>query len=69
MDEQERALMMPTKTRHEEGSILRIGSVAGIVGALLAIVGNLLHPATPIGDPQGVAQTIARSEIWVLVGK
>jgi hypothetical protein len=69
MDEQERALMMPTKTRHEEGSILRIGSVAGIVGALLAIVGNLLHPATPIGDPQGVAQTIAWSEIWVLVGK
>jgi hypothetical protein len=69
MDEQERALMMPTKTKHEEGSILRIGSVAGIVGALLAIVGNLLHPATPIGDPQGVAQTIARSEIWVLVGK
>jgi len=69
MDEQERALMMPTKTRHEEGSILRIGSVAGIVGALLAIVGNLLRPATPIGDPQGVAQTIARSEIWVLVGK
>jgi hypothetical protein len=45
IDEQERALMMTTKTRHEEGSIVRIGSVSGIVGALLAMVGNLLHPA------------------------
>jgi hypothetical protein len=42
-------------------------SVAGIVGSLLAMLGNLLHPATPIGDPQGVAQTIAQSERWVLV--
>ncbi|MDQ3792501.1 MAG: hypothetical protein M3341_07650, partial [Actinomycetota bacterium] len=44
-----------------------IDAVAGIVGALLAMVGNLLHPATPIGDPQGVARTIAQSESWVLV--
>ena len=43
----------------EEGSIFRIGAVAGIVGSLLAMVGNLLHPATPIGDPKGVARTIA----------
>ena len=53
--------------REEEGDILRIGSVAGIVGSLLAMVGNLLHPATPIGDPEGVARTIAESEIWVPV--
>ena len=51
----------------EVGSIFRIGAVAGIVGSLLAMVGNLLHPATPIGDPQGVAGTIAQSEIWVPV--
>ena len=31
------------------------------------MVGNLLHPATPIGDPEGVARTIAESETWVLV--
>ncbi len=43
--------MMTTPTRCEEGVIFRIGSVAGILGALLAMVGNLLHPATPIGDP------------------
>jgi hypothetical protein len=31
--------------------VLRIGSVAGIVGALLGMVGNLIHPATPTDDP------------------
>src|SRR5215204_5780498 len=67
MDEHARAMVMTNRTRHEEGSIFRIGSVAGIIGALLAMVGNLLHPATPIGDPEGVAQTIAQSENWVLV--
>src|SRR5215208_3650628 len=65
--EQARAMMMTTDPRPEEGSIFRIGSVAGIIGSLLAMVGNLLHPATPIGDPEGVARTIAESERWVLV--
>jgi len=60
-------MMMTTNPRPEEGSIFRIGSVAGIIGSLLAMVGNLLHPATPIGDPEGVARTIAESERWVLV--
>jgi Domain of unknown function (DUF4386) len=45
--------------------VRRIGSVAGIVGALLAMVGNLVHPATPTDDPEGVARTIADSELWV----
>jgi uncharacterized protein DUF4386 len=44
---------------------LRIGSAAGIVGALLGMVGNLIHPATPTDDPEGVARTIADSELWV----
>jgi hypothetical protein len=66
MDEHERT-MMTKYTRREEGGIFRIGAVAGIVGALLAMVGNLLHPAPPIGDPEGVAQTIAQSERWVPV--
>jgi hypothetical protein len=56
-----------TPTGHEEGYLFRIGAAAGIVGSLLAMVGNLLHPATPIGDPEGVAQTIAQSERWVPV--
>ena len=59
--------MMTNHTGSEEGGIIRIGAVAGIVGSLLAMVGNLLHPATPTGDPEGVAQTIAQSENWVLI--
>ena len=58
---------MTTNPRPEEGSIFRIGSVAGFGGSLLAMVGNLLYPATPIGDPEGVTRTIAHSEAWVLV--
>jgi hypothetical protein len=45
--------------------VRRIGAVAGIVGALLGMVGNLVHPATPTDDPQGVARAIAGSELWV----
>jgi hypothetical protein len=45
--------------------VFRIGSVAGIVGALLGLVGNLIHPATPTDDPEGVASAIADSELWV----
>ena len=45
--------------------VFRIGSVAGIVGALLGMVGNLIHPATPTNDPEGVARAIADSELWV----
>jgi hypothetical protein len=45
--------------------ILRIGATAGIVGALLGMVGNLLHPATPTNDPEGVARAIADSRLWV----
>jgi hypothetical protein len=52
----------PTTTT---GWILRVGSPAGIAGALLGLVGNLLHPPTPIGDPEGVARTIAASRLWV----
>jgi len=52
----------PTTTT---GWILPVGSTAGIAGALLGLVGNLLHPATPIGDPEGIARTIAGSRLWV----
>jgi len=50
-----------------QGWILRIGSVAGIAGALLGMVGNLAHPATPAAsqDAEGLARTIADSGSWV----
>jgi hypothetical protein len=50
-----------------QGWVLRIGSVAGIVGALFGMVGNLAHPATPAAsqDAQSLAWTIADSGSWV----
>ena len=50
-----------------QGWILRIGSVAGIVGALFGMVGNLAHPATPAAsqDAEGLARTIADSGSWI----
>jgi hypothetical protein len=57
----------PAEQAASEAWIIRVGAAAGIVGSLLAMVGNLLHPATPTGDPEGVARTIADSEIWVAV--
>jgi hypothetical protein len=44
--------------------VFRIGGVAAIVGSLLGMVGNLIHPVTPIGDPEGTARVIAESELW-----
>lgn len=46
-------------------SVFRLGGAAAVVGALLGMVGNLIHPVTPIGDQEGVARVIAESEIWV----
>src|ERR671921_958212 len=64
MNEQERATMT-TKPSPAEWSISRIGAVAGIVGSLLPMVETPPPPATPTGNPQGVARTIAQSANWV----
>jgi hypothetical protein len=32
---------------------------------MLGMVGNLVHPETPIGDPAGTAAAIAASDVWV----
>jgi hypothetical protein len=58
---------MVSDTSGETYWLLRIGSVAGIVGALLAAVGNVLHPVTPRDDPEGVARVIADSDAWTLI--
>jgi hypothetical protein len=47
--------------------LIRIGAWGGIIGSLMAMAGNLLHPATPTGDPEGVARAIAESGSWVAV--
>jgi hypothetical protein len=60
-----RSVVAPGERDGSKEWILRIGAGAGIAGSLVAMVGNLLHPATPTGDPEGVARTIAESDIWV----
>ena len=46
-------------------AVLRLGGVSAVVGSLLGMVGNLVHPVTPIDDPEGVARVIAESGAWV----
>jgi len=45
--------------------VFAIGGSVAALGAVLGMVGNLIHPVTPIEDPAGVARVIADSEIWV----
>jgi hypothetical protein len=51
----------------EDWWLVRIGGVAAILGALLAGIGNLIHPITPRDDDVGVAQAIADSDAWTLI--
>jgi hypothetical protein len=55
---------MPEKDNHW---LLRMGSGGALLGAVLAGVGNLLHPITPRDDPPGVARIIAGSDSWTLI--
>jgi Domain of unknown function (DUF4386) len=57
-------ITMPERDNHW---LLRMGSGAALLGAVLAGVGNLLHPITPRDDPPGVAQVIAGSDSWTLI--
>ena len=47
--------------------LFRIGSVAAILGSILAGVGNGVHPITPRDDSEGVARVIADSDAWTLI--
>lgn len=49
------------------GWIFRIGAVAAVVGSLLAMVGNLIHPATTGLSPNGVAHVIVGSGAWTAI--
>lgn len=49
-----------------ERSLFRIGSVSAIVGSILAIVVNLLHPrSASLKNPEAFLRMIAESTIWV----
>ena len=54
----------PTPSGAERWTLL-LGGLAAISGSVLGMVGNLVHPATPIDDAAGVAQAIASSEAWL----
>jgi hypothetical protein len=45
-------------------TIIVWGARAGVAGSILAGFGNLIHPATPLDDPIGVAEAIARNDAW-----
>jgi Domain of unknown function (DUF4386) len=47
--------------------VFRIGGWSAVAGSVLAGVGNLVHPVTPMNDPAGVARVIADSDGWVPV--
>ena len=48
-----------------ERALLQIGSVSAIVGAVLAVIVNVLHPrGAEIGDTRAHLQEIADSGIW-----
>jgi hypothetical protein len=47
--------------------IFMLGATAAIVGSLAGLVGNLVHPVTPLDDPAGVARVIAESDAWTPV--
>ena len=52
-------------TRGSDRWLFLIGGAAAIGGSLIGMVGNLIHPDTPIGDAAGVAQAIVESEAWL----
>ena len=62
--ERQEMMRLSTETRLW---LLKIGSVAAVLGSLCAAVGNILHPVTPRDDPRGVAQVIAESDAWTLI--
>lgn len=54
----------PSQKLSSEAWGFRLGAAGAVVGSLLAMVGNLLHPATPVGRSEGVARAIAESAAW-----
>jgi hypothetical protein len=56
-----------TQPESSDRWVYLLGGVAAIVGSLMGMVGNLIHPVTPLDDPEGVAQVIAESDAWTAI--
>jgi len=56
----------PMADLSERRWLYRIGGAAAVVGSLLGMVGNLVHPPTAgPGDPASTAQVVAESGSWI----
>jgi hypothetical protein len=48
--------------------VFRIGGSSAVAGAILGLVGNLVHPVTAgPDDPEKTARVVAQSQIWIPV--
>ncbi len=47
-------------------SVLRWGGLAGMVGAVIGLIANVMHPRGDFGSAQAVVEMAAGSGIWVL---
>src|SRR5919106_4683878 len=56
-----------TQPESSDRWVYLLGGVAAIVGSLMGMVGNLIHPVTPLDDPEGVARVIAESDAWTAI--
>jgi hypothetical protein len=56
------------KAAVSERLLLKFGAISAVLGAVLAIIGNVVHPRTPassLGDPEAFLRLIAGSPLWV----
>ena len=52
--------------RTDDRTLIRIGSVSAIIGAVLFMIANVLHPRSPnIEITQAQIETVAASDIWL----
>ena len=50
-----------------DGWVFRIGGASAILGSLMAMIGNLLHPMTPTGTRLAVGHAIHGSDAWTII--
>lgn len=55
-----------TEQRTEQRTLIRIGSVSAVIGAIIFMIANIVHPRSPnIEVYQAQIETVAHSQIWI----
>jgi hypothetical protein len=68
MKEPEKVSSMVSDSRSVDRRVARLGGVSALSGAVLGMVGNLIHPVTSgPAHPEATARVVAASRIWVPV--